>query len=315
MTNKPDWRQFEELIARIEADAAPFGFVVTSPDKITSLITGDLREVDASIRFSTEGTEKLVTIECRKRGAREDVTWIEQLATKKLAIGAVRTIAVSSSGFSTQAKKAAAHYGIELCTASEITVSDSNPFLRLDFALFPHKVCSIAQVAIRRYRDAEWTLPSSGCIDFQLPNSTDPFLDIFLNTQTNEKFSLNQLWHQAQELVDPFANVGKGMPPVIRTACFPFPGNVVIDTGVSTERLGDVLLSVALAIEIEQVALDDAKKMSYRGTGGTDLQRLEFRSVECTRGEWSIAIQLPRTASDVHEMRTRLVSPDDKMSP
>jgi hypothetical protein len=62
-------------------------------------ITGRKREVDVSIR-SRAGTPSIfITIECRKRHPKQDVTWIEQLAAKWDAIGAACTIAVSSSGF------------------------------------------------------------------------------------------------------------------------------------------------------------------------------------------------------------------------
>lgn len=78
-----EWQEFERLVARIEADAGPRGVIVTSPDRIRCKITGRLREVDASIRSRIGTAEMLVTIECRRRAAVQDVTWIEQLATKK----------------------------------------------------------------------------------------------------------------------------------------------------------------------------------------------------------------------------------------
>src|SRR5690606_14024174 len=93
----PEWRAFERLVARIERDAIRRGGSVTSPDRIRCRFTRRLREVDAAVRF-TNG--QLTTIECRKRRARQDVTWIEQLATKKVSLGANHTIAVSASGFS-----------------------------------------------------------------------------------------------------------------------------------------------------------------------------------------------------------------------
>jgi len=46
--NIPEWRKFEQMVARIEADARPLGLVIKSPDRVRSLVTGDLREVDAS---------------------------------------------------------------------------------------------------------------------------------------------------------------------------------------------------------------------------------------------------------------------------
>lgn len=93
----PLWREFEKVVARIEADAAEAGLSVTSPDRIRCKITGRIREVDASIRQLKGDAELLTTIECRRRNTREDVTWIEQLATKRQSLGAISTIAVSST--------------------------------------------------------------------------------------------------------------------------------------------------------------------------------------------------------------------------
>jgi hypothetical protein len=75
----PEWREFERLVARIEADAGPRGMIVTSPDRIRCNVTGRLREVDASIRSRIGTAEMLITIECRRRATIQDVTWIEQL--------------------------------------------------------------------------------------------------------------------------------------------------------------------------------------------------------------------------------------------
>jgi hypothetical protein len=95
-----EWKEFEQLVARIERLLVPKGAVVKSPDHIPDLITGSLREVDASIRMKVGSSDLLMTIECRRRKGTEDDTWIEQLATKREKIGAAKTIAVSSTGFS-----------------------------------------------------------------------------------------------------------------------------------------------------------------------------------------------------------------------
>jgi len=109
-----NWRDFERLVASIEETLAPKGAVVKSPDRIRDLVTGRLREVDASIRFDVGSTPILITIECRKRKGIQDDTWIEQLATKRAKIGAAKTIAVSATGFSDSASKTAQLHGIEL---------------------------------------------------------------------------------------------------------------------------------------------------------------------------------------------------------
>lgn len=124
MKKSKDWRQFEQLVSRIERAAAPRGAQVKSPDQIRDLITGQLREVDASIRTKVGTAEVLITVECRKRGRRDDDTWMEQLAAKRHKIGASKTIAVSAAGFTESAVKSARQFGIELRTLAKVTASD-----------------------------------------------------------------------------------------------------------------------------------------------------------------------------------------------
>ncbi len=118
------WKAFERLVAAIEERAAPRNATVTSPDLIRDLLTGRMREVDASIRFKAGTSDILVTIECRKRGRPADDTWIEQLATKRQKIGAAKTIAVSSAGFTKSAITSAKHHGIELRKLTEGKAAD-----------------------------------------------------------------------------------------------------------------------------------------------------------------------------------------------
>lgn len=116
-----DWREFEKLVARIERALAPRGAIVKSPDRVRDLYTGSLREVDASIRYKIGTTPILITVECRKRDSVQDDTWMEQLATKKHKIGAAKTIAVSSSGFTAPATETARYLGIEVRRIRKIT--------------------------------------------------------------------------------------------------------------------------------------------------------------------------------------------------
>lgn len=130
--SEPTWREFEKIVAIIEEAAAPVGAIVRSPDRIRDLTTGQIREVDASIRYSLGTVEILVTIEVRKRGRIADDTWIEQLATKRGKLGAAKTIAVSKKSFTKPAKITAKHHGIELRTLSEITPQNVAEWLRLE---------------------------------------------------------------------------------------------------------------------------------------------------------------------------------------
>lgn len=300
----PEWREFERLVARIEADAGPRGMTVTSPDRIRCKTTGRLREVDASIRSQTGTVEMLVTIECRRRSDIQDVTWIEQLVTKKHAIGADHTIAVSASGFSKNAQKVAAENGISLRKISEVGIDDINSLLRLDFVVFWHKACAISRVGIRKFRSLDWKMPNPSDVDFKLPKNTDPFAPIFRNDETGSTWSLNDLWHQVQEATDPFEGVEKAQPPILRTACFPYPGTVTLTTADRPIQLGDVILTVGLWIDAEKVALDAADKVEYASEDIQALQRVEFSSRRRKGKDWRISLQIPKQSRNIDDLRT-----------
>jgi hypothetical protein len=88
--NSKQWRDFELLVAKIEGILAPQGAIVKSPDKVPDYSSkrNKTREVDTSIRYKIGTVEILITIECRARSRVEDLTWIEQLSTKKKDIRA-----------------------------------------------------------------------------------------------------------------------------------------------------------------------------------------------------------------------------------
>ena len=131
------WREFEKLVTKLEEAFSPIGATIKSPDKLRDIVTGLMREVDGSIRFKTKNKEILITIECRKRGQKQDITWIEQLVTKKNSLKADKTIAVSSRGFSQSALTLAKQNNIILKTLSDI-----NPVLIAEW-LIPESIVNL----------------------------------------------------------------------------------------------------------------------------------------------------------------------------
>ncbi len=117
-------RDLELLVARIEAELSAAGVAIKSPDHLPDRIAGGTREVDVSLRSKVGSADVLVIVECRDRRRREDVTWIEQVHSKRQAVGASRAIAVSSRAFSSKARIAAKNYGIEVRMLSQISDSD-----------------------------------------------------------------------------------------------------------------------------------------------------------------------------------------------
>ena len=117
-------RSLEKLVAFLEKTLGPQGIKVKSPDYIRGRISKSLREIDISLRSHIGSSEILVIIECRDRKGTEDVTWIEQLASKRKDVGAHKAVAVSSTGFSSGAINMAKAEDIELRTLEEVNPNE-----------------------------------------------------------------------------------------------------------------------------------------------------------------------------------------------
>lgn len=122
-------RELELIVEKLESIGLPKDAVIKSPDSIPHNITGDGREVDVSIRYNIGNNSILIIIECRDRkSANEDITWMEQVKSKREGINADKFIAVSSKGFSKNAIKYASTYGIETRTIEELTKENLKDF-------------------------------------------------------------------------------------------------------------------------------------------------------------------------------------------
>jgi hypothetical protein len=108
-----NWREFEQLVEQIKRLKIPDARIA-SPDKPLDTDTDVPREVDVGIHIPRETGEIFIAVECRDRAAIQDVTWVEQLITKKQSIQADILIAVTSSDFTESARKKASIHGIQL---------------------------------------------------------------------------------------------------------------------------------------------------------------------------------------------------------
>ncbi|GAA3511480.1 hypothetical protein GCM10022234_02530 [Aeromicrobium panaciterrae] len=124
-------RELEELVAALEAATSELPVRVTSPDSIVGRRSGASREVDVTLRGMVGSLDLLVIFECRDRNTTQDVTWIEQLASKGKDVGANKIVAVSSSGYSAAAKRLAESESIELRTMTTVTDGDTASWVQL----------------------------------------------------------------------------------------------------------------------------------------------------------------------------------------
>lgn len=264
-------KQFEELVARIEAVAAPRGAVVKSPDRIRDLTTGRLREVDASIRHKVGTVEILITVECRKRNRRQDDTWIEQLATKRAKLGAAKTIAVSARGFSKSAAMTAAQHGIELRTLSEVSAADIEdwflPGVVNVFRVFDAVHCWISLF------DAEGRRPESGY-------DLDAFAPAFYSDFVQSPFPAITLLHLLERTrPDEFVNVPlDGTKASLETGITWAPGELQVATSEGRRDVADTRFLVVVHYESRVCDLESGTHHVYSDAEGKGVQRSSFET-------------------------------------
>lgn len=116
------WKQFEELVALIERLLTGVNATIIADDYIIDRY-GNKRQVDVSVMIDTGTTKLLIIFECRNRGKVEDVTWIEQVYTKKDNLRADRAVVVSNKPLSVTAQQMARDKGIDIRALREIEKS------------------------------------------------------------------------------------------------------------------------------------------------------------------------------------------------
>jgi hypothetical protein len=189
----PGWRSFEQLISRIEHALAGGAVTVKSPDFIPCLTTGTSREVDVSLRSRVGSADILVTVECRDRVAVQDVIWIEQLAAKKKNIGAAKTVAVATSGFSAEATRIARENAIDLRVLHEITDDEIKTWMPLLGMVHVFKECDLtgpAEIVFFAERDDG----PEEITKAQAAGSVSPTAQQIFRGPNGEMLSLNDIW-------------------------------------------------------------------------------------------------------------------------
>jgi hypothetical protein len=208
------WREFEKLIVRIEQALAPSGAEIKSPDRIPDKVTGEPREVDASIRYRIGTCPILITIECRDRSSIEDVRWIEQLLEKKRSVGAAMTVAVSSSGFSDPAVKKAAALGIEIRTLREAAPNEFIQWLSDQNVVLDLSEWSLVNLSFDLYDGPQGPPPQNTALSSSAQQSLQekgPLAAIIVRNSDGKRF------HVEDMLVEWCKYNGTFFPPILPT--------------------------------------------------------------------------------------------------
>jgi len=285
------WREFERLVSRVERTLAGDNVTVATPDRIRRLITGRLREVDASLRAKIGSADILVTIECRKRSAKQDVTWMEQLSAKKQAIGAARTIAVSSAAFSHDAVLAAAHYGIDVRVASEVSDADMRNWILPVSVMHVYKSANLIE-------KPEISFYSEPADDFEgkAPTGREEGVDTpVFETADGNQLTLNDLWLRVDDQMKVFDSVPVDDQSHIRRLAIKPSDDLYVITTRGRRCVCEIKMALSLRWKHEEVALKDAKVILYESANPTEAMsaqvRAEFESKEASHMNLRLGMQ------------------------
>jgi hypothetical protein len=115
----------QRIVAHIARQLAPHGAVVSESVEVREQgIAGTFREIDTLIEVGVGITRIRVAIECRERGRRASVQWIDELIGKYAFLPVDRILAVSAAGYSRAAALKAELHHIDLLHLRDIVESD-----------------------------------------------------------------------------------------------------------------------------------------------------------------------------------------------
>lgn len=151
-------RGLEILVGRLEYILGSGTLTVRSPEFIPNRHTGDLVEVDVTLRGRIGSSNVLIALECRDRGKRQGVNWIRELVSKRDDVGADSIVAVARNGFTKDAQAEAATHRVQLRSFSSLTSVDVAREL-LGLRILAHRprfsVTGIRKVTYRGF-SADW---------------------------------------------------------------------------------------------------------------------------------------------------------------
>jgi hypothetical protein len=122
---------FQRIIRLVEQQLAPTGATVEESVFLQNRASGAPTEVDVLITLDAAGGRYRVAVECQDRSRKATVEWVRELRGKYELLDVDRVVAVANSGFTADARKEAAHFGITLLTIDEAAQFDWQSRLRL----------------------------------------------------------------------------------------------------------------------------------------------------------------------------------------
>lgn len=125
-------KDFEDLITWIQQSVHEKAQIIPN-EKVRDIHTNRTRQIDISIRLSDGPTHLFVMVEVRDHARPVNVSYIEEINSKKQSVGANAAFIVSRSGFTKTALEKAKHLGIQTLTYEEALKSDWSGWIKCEY--------------------------------------------------------------------------------------------------------------------------------------------------------------------------------------
>lgn len=125
-------KPFEDLITWIQQSVHEKAQIIPN-EKVRDIHTNRTRQIDISIRLSDGPTHLFVMVEVRDHARPVNVSYIEEINSKKQSVGANAAFIVSRSGFTKPALEKAKHLAIQTLTYEEALKSDWSGWIKGEY--------------------------------------------------------------------------------------------------------------------------------------------------------------------------------------
>jgi hypothetical protein len=142
---------FQKLIYLVRVNLAE-GATVTESKMLIDRVTKRKREVDVCIEGHVGGHIVVVSVECRDHKRIADVSWVDTMKAKHERLPTNALILASRNGFTPEARDAAAGYGIQTFSLSDIDEVDFPALLGSKSSLWTKSVTVSAEKVLVRVR-------------------------------------------------------------------------------------------------------------------------------------------------------------------
>jgi len=286
-------RNLEKIVRDLEKLLGGSNLEVKSPDKLFDYASEIYREVDISIKAKLGSHPLLIVIECRDRGNPQDVTWIEQLKTKRDGIRANKMIAVSTSGFSLAAEKLAEKYGIEIRNVNDLDDKELSGWIANTEVAYILNRFDVQKVNyVLKYS------PESGDVDpmATLPTrGTSKTVDkVFIIKNTGQRFSINDLVGNAkfQDNIPLFDKVKPNQEPIeeILALSFRDSSNILL---VELDNMIHRIIEMNIRVKLWKTerSIPIANIMQYTSPDEILAERADFTFTDENEKEITVSFQ------------------------